>query len=364
MGLKIGLVGLPNVGKSTLFNALTKTANAVAANFPFCTIEPNVGIVTINDERLNKISEISGSKKKITEIIEFVDIAGLVKGASSGEGLGNKFLSHIRNCDAIAMVLRFFEDKNVTHVSGVVDPKDDKEIIETELIMADLQVVDKFFDRYNKLSKSGNKENIFKLSIIKKIKEVLEMGEKVSTLELNKDEEIIWKELQLLTSKKFLYIANTSEEEISNFTVQKAKEEIDISTEENLIPISAKIEEEISGLNEDEAEEFLKDMNLDESGLQKIAKASHTILNLSQFFTSGVEESRAWTILKNSTAPQAAGKIHTDFEKGFIKADVVSYEDFVKYEGWTGCRENGVCRIEGKDYIMNEGDICLFKFNV
>lgn len=364
MSLQIALVGLPNVGKSTLFNALTKSTAAAAENFPFCTIDPNVGVVSLEDERLNKIAKVAGSKKVIPETIEFVDVAGLVKGASHGEGLGNQFLSHIRNCDAVAMVLRFFDDGNITHVTGNVNPKEDREVIEMELILADLQTAEKSLDKAKKNAKSGEKEAKARASALEKIYEVLKEGKRASTAELSEDEEFIKKEIQFLTQKPFLYVANVAENEVGSFDVEAAKKTLDLEDHEEVVAISAKIEAELSGLEAEEADEFLADLGLDTSGLQKLAHSSHKMLGLSRYFTAGEQEARAWTIPIECTAPQAAGVIHTDFEKGFIRADVASSEDFVEHNGWSGCREKGLARSEGKDYVMKDGEVCLFKFNV
>ncbi len=364
VSLQIALVGLPNVGKSTLFNALTKSNAAAAENFPFCTIDPNVGIVALEDERLNKIADTAGSKKIIPETIEFVDVAGLVKGASAGEGLGNQFLSHIRQCDAVALVLRFFEDGNITHVSGTIDPASDREVIETELILADLQTVEKMVEKAIRNAKSGEKDAVSRASALKKLQKILSEGKRASEAELTEDEEILFKEIQFLTSKPFLYVANVSENEIGDFDENAAKLTLGLSDSDELIAISAKIESELSGLSDEEAQEFLIDMGLETSGLQKLAHAAHQILGLSRYFTAGEQEARAWTIPKDATAPQAAGVIHTDFEKGFIRADVAGWRDFIENKGWHGCREKGLARSEGKDYVMKDGEVCLFKFNV
>lgn len=364
MSLKIALVGLPNVGKSTLFNALTKSTAAAAENFPFCTIDPNVGIVPLKDERLEQISKVAKTNTIIPETIEFVDIAGLVKGASKGEGLGNQFLSHIRECDAVAMVLRFFEDRNITHVEGKVDPKTDKEVIETELILADLQTAEKSLEKAKRNAKSGEKDAVARASALEKVVTVLSEGKRASTAELDEDEMFLFEQMQFLTAKPFLYVANVAEDEVGNFDDDAAKKSLELAENEELVSISAKIEAELSGLSDEEAAEFLEDMGLSTSGLQKLAFAAHHELGLARYFTAGEKEARAWTIPQGASAPQAAGVIHTDFEKGFIRADVVSWKNFVELGGWSACREKGVCKSEGKDYIMNDGDVCLFKFNV
>ena len=364
MSLKIALVGLPNVGKSTLFNALTKSTAAAAENFPFCTIDPNVGIVPLNDERLERIAQVAGTQKIIPETIEFVDVAGLVKGASKGEGLGNQFLSHIRECDAVAMVLRFFEDGNIVHVDGSVDPKRDKDIIETELILADFQTAEKSLEKAKRNAKSGESEAVHRANALQKVFDVLRAGKRASAAELDEDEAFLFREMQFLTAKPFLYVANVSEQEVGNFDDAAAKKMLGLADDDELVSISAQIEAELSGLSEEEAQDFLEDMGLQESGLQKLAFAAHHKLGLSRYFTAGEKEARAWTIPKGATAPQAAGVIHTDFEKGFIRADVTSWKDFVEHGGWSGCREKGLCRSEGKEYVMRDGDVCLFKFNV
>lgn len=364
MGLQIALVGMPNVGKSTLFNALTRSTAAAAANFPFCTIDPNVGIVSLEDERLEQIAVVAKAAKVVPEAIEFVDVAGLVKGASTGEGLGNQFLSHIRECDAVAMILRFFEDDNIIHVDGKVNPKADLEIIETELILADLQTAEKSYDKAQRNAKSNDAAAVLRASALKKIKEALETGKRASAAKLEEDELFVLKEMQFLTAKPFLFVANVAENKVKDFDVETAKTTLGLKENDQLIAISAKIEAELSQLDREEAKEFLLDLGIETSGLQKLAHASHRLLGLSRYFTAGEKEARAWTIKIGFTAPQAAGVIHTDFEKGFIRADVVSWSDFVELGGWSKCREKGLVRSEGKEYIMKDGDVCLFKFNV
>ncbi|QQS59155.1 redox-regulated ATPase YchF [Candidatus Peregrinibacteria bacterium] len=364
MPLQIALVGLPNVGKSTLFNALTKSTAAAAANFPFCTIDPNVGIVALEDERLSALSKTTKAKRIVPETIEFVDIAGLVKGASKGEGLGNQFLSHIRECDAVAMVLRFFEDGNVVHVHGKIDPQSDKETIETELILADLQSVEKSLDKAKRMAKSNDKDAVGRHAVLEKIFQTLSEGKRVSALEFSEEETPFLREFSFLTVKPFLFVANVAEDALASFDIAQAKETLGLSEHDELIPISAKIEAELSGLSPEEAEEFLGDFGIQTSGLQQLAHAAHSRLGLARFFTAGEQEARAWTIPVGATAPQAAGKIHTDFEKGFIRADVVGWKDFVEHGGWSPCREKGLVRSEGKEAIIHDGDVCLFKFNV
>ncbi len=364
MPLQIGIVGLPNAGKSTLFNALTGAANAAAENFPFCTIDPNIGKVPIPDSRMSKIAEVAKTKKIIPETVEFVDIAGLVAGASKGEGLGNKFLAHIRETDAILLVLRFFEDADVIHVEGNHDAIRDKEILETELILKDIETVDKSLQKAKKESKSGDKEKIFIAQTLEKVFDTLEKSQKANTLEFDEKEQIIINSLHLITIKPFMYAANISENELENFNIQQAKEKLKLNEKEILIPISAKIESEIASLDETEKKEFLESMGLEQSGLENLIRQANKILGLETYFTAGVQEVRAWAYPKGATAPEAAGKIHTDFQKGFIKADSVKWQDFVENNGWTGSKEKGLVQSVGKDHIVEDGDILLFKFNV
>ena len=365
--MKLGIVGLPNVGKSTLFNALTSTQNAQAANYPFCTIEPNSGIVPVPDARLDKLAEIWQTDKKTPAIVEFVDIAGLVKGASKGEGLGNKFLSHIRQTDAIAEVVRCFEDGNITHVEGSIDPIRDIEIINTELCLADLESVEKQQLKVQKLLKSGDKTAPAKNALLTRLVEALGDAKPARQVEMTKDEKEMIRELDLLTLKPILYVANVSEEEAADASGNphvKALTEYAEKEGAQVITISAKVEEDIASLPADEAKEYLEMEGLTEAGLDRLIKAGFSLLGLQTFLTAGEMESRAWTIVKGSTAPQAAGKIHSDFEKGFIRAEIVSYDDLVACGSKQAAREKGLVRLEGKDYIMQDGDVVEFRFNV
>ena len=363
--MKIGIVGLPNVGKSTLFNSITN-AGAECANYPFCTIEPNVGVVAVPDERLDKLAEMYNPQKVTPAVIEFVDIAGLVKGASKGEGLGNKFLSHIREVDSILHVVRCFEDSNVVHVDGNVDPLRDIETITLELVFADLETVEKRLERAKKNLKADKKYQ-FEIDTLEKIKIALEEGKSARTIDLNDEEKEVIKDAFLLTMKPILYIANVSEEEAENpdlnANVAKVKE---YAAKENaeVIPLCVKLEEELSTLDKNDKLEMLKDLGLNESGLDKVIKASYKLLGLMSFLTAGEPEVRAWTIKIGTKAPQAAGKIHTDIERGFIRAEVVSYDDLIREGSMNAVKEKGLMRLEGKDYIMQDGDIVLFRFNV
>ena len=363
--MKIGIVGLPNVGKSTMFNSITK-AGAECANYPFCTIEPNVGVVAVPDERLDKLAEMYKPEKVTHAIVEFVDIAGLVKGASKGEGLGNKFLSHIRETDAICQVVRCFENDNVVHVDGNIDAIRDAETINLELIFADIETVEKRIEKAKKLIKADKKYQ-FELELLEKIKTKLEEGISVRALDFNDEEKEIIKDMFLLTDKPIIYIANISEEQIENPNqVENVKLLKEYAKGENaeVIPLCVKIEEELSGLEDTDKKEMLEALGLDESGLDKLIKKSYDLLGLMSFLTAGEPEVRAWTIKKGTKAPQAAGKIHSDIERGFIKAEIVSYDDLIKEGSMSLAREKGLVRSEGKDYIMQDGDVVLFKFNV
>ncbi len=363
--MKLGIVGLPNVGKSTMFNSITK-AGAECANYPFCTIEPNVGVVPVPDERLDELTKMYNPQKTTHAVIEFVDIAGLVKGASKGEGLGNKFLSHIRETDAICEVVRCFDDSNIVHVDGSVDPIRDIETINLELIFADIETVNKRLEKAKKNLKADKKYQE-EIDLLEKIKENLENGISARALEYNEEEQALVKEMFLLTKKPILYIANISEEQIENAEndemVLKVKEYASKEKAE-VIPLCVKIEEEISGLEDEDKKEMLEALGLEESGLDKVIKKSYDLLGLMSFLTAGEPEVRAWTIKKGTKAPQAAGKIHSDIERGFIKAEVVTYDDLMKEGSMVSAREKGLVRSEGKDYIMQDGDIVLFKFNV
>lgn len=365
MALTAGIVGLPNVGKSTLFNAITK-AGALAANYPFATIDPNVGIVEVPDSRLIKLEEMVQPKKTIPTTFGFTDIAGIVKGASKGEGLGNKFLSHIREVDAICQVVRAFDDENVTHVSGRVNPLDDIEVINMELVLADLESVEKRLPKIEKMARQKDKTAEMELRILTQIKEALEDGKPVRSIDFNEDDQKWVNQVQLLTSKKMLYIANVGEDEIGDKDNDKVKaiRKYAANEDSEVIVISAKIEEEIATLDDEDKEMFLEDLGIEEPGLDRLIRTTYDLLGLSTYFTAGVQEVRAWTFKQGMTAPQCAGIIHTDFERGFIRAEVTSYEDYVQHGGENGAKEAGRQRLEGKDYIMQDGDIVHFRFNV
>ncbi|MDU0422897.1 redox-regulated ATPase YchF [Staphylococcus haemolyticus] len=365
MALTAGIVGLPNVGKSTLFNAITK-AGALAANYPFATIDPNVGIVEVPDSRLNKLTEMVKPKKTIPTTFEFTDIAGIVKGASKGEGLGNKFLSHIREVDAICQVVRAFDDENVTHVSGRVNPLDDIEVINMELVLADLESVEKRLPRIEKMARQKDKTAEMEMRILSRIKEALENGDPVRSLDFNEEDQRYVNQAQLLTSKKMLYVANVGEDEIGDEDNDKVKAIREYAAKEDseVIVISAKIEEEIATLDDEDREMFLEDLGIEEPGLDVLIRTTYDLLGLSTYFTAGVQEVRAWTFRQGMTAPQCAGIIHTDFERGFIRAEVTSYDDYVEHGGEQGAKEAGKQRLEGKEYIMQDGDIVHFRFNV
>ncbi len=364
MGFKCGIVGLPNVGKSTLFNALTKTAAAQAANYPFCTIEPNVGEVAMPEPRLNKLAEIAGSKEIIPTRMNFVDIAGLVRGASKGEGLGNQFLANIRECDAIAYVLRCFENDDITHVEGSVDPIRDLEIVETELMLADLESLEKRVANLEKKAKGGDKEAKATLDMVMRAKALLEDGKPARLVKREPEEEKTFDMLQLLTALPVLYVCNVNERDASggNAYTQRVEGRARAESAASVV-ICAQLEAEIAALSEDEQLDYLEAAGLQEPGLIKLIHAGYDLLGLQTFFTVGPKEARAWTIQKGATAPQAAGVIHTDFEKGFIRAETISYDDFITYGGEQGAKEAGKMRLEGRDYVVREGDVMHFRFN-
>jgi len=364
MALKIGIVGLPNVGKSTLFNALTGTRGAEAANYPFCTIDPNVGIVEVPDHRMEKLADIVKPEKTIPASIEFVDIAGLVKGASKGEGLGNKFLAAIREVNAICHVVRAFEDGDITHVDGTIDTARDRDTIETELMLSDIDTLTKRIEKTEGPARSGDKEKIQELALMKKLLAHLEDGHMACSLELTTDEEETQEQILLLTSKPILYAVNVSEEQLADIDAEEMKKKMGLTDNEELILISAKIEEDLHDLNTEERKEYLSDLGVQSSGLDQLIQGAYAALGYITYFTAGVKEVRAWTIHKGYTGPQAAGVIHTDFEKGFIRAETIAYEDFVAGNGEQGAKEAGKMRQEGKDYIVKDGDVMHFKFNV
>lgn len=359
--MKIGIVGLPNVGKSTLFNALTKSSSAMAANYPFCTIDPNVGVVEVPDKRMDQLAKLVSPERIVPAVVEFVDIAGLVKGASEGEGLGNQFLAHIRECDAIGQVLRLFKDDNVIHVHGGVDARRDLEVIETELILADLQTLQKRLGKAKNDSKSGDKKKVEYAALLERVETALLAGKKAIDLALNEEELDLTRDLHLLTAKPFLYILNISEADLKTIIVEQVRKDLGVPETAKVIPISAKVEEELVNFTEEESQGLLEELGIKESGLNALIHAAYDTLGLMTYFTAGPKEVRAWTIHRGDTAPRAAGVIHTDFEKAFIRAEVIGYDDYVTAGGESGAREKGVLRVEGKDYVVKDGDVMHFR---
>lgn len=363
MSLSIGIVGLPNVGKSTLFNALIRSKAALAANYPFATVDPNIGVVEVPDPRMKQLVAVENPQKIIPAVVEFHDIAGLVKGASTGEGLGNQFLSHIRECDAIAHVVRAFSDDNVIHVHGGVDPKQDIEVIHAELLLADMQTLEKRLAKARNDAKSGKPGAAKALELFERVNEAFGKGTLAINIDMTMEEKLLIKDLHLLTAKPILYVANVDESHLATFDTQKAIADWDLPANSVIIPICAKIEEELIGMSPEELEIFLKDLGIEESGINKMIRQAYETLNLITYFTSGPKEVHAWTIERGTAAPQAAGVIHTDFEKGFIRAEVISFNDYVECGGEAGAKEKGKMRLEGKDYIVHDGDVMHFRFS-
>ena len=363
MGFNCGIVGMPNVGKSTLFNALTK-AGIDAENFPFCTIDPNTGVVPVPDPRLNALAEIASPEKVIPATMEFVDIAGLVAGAAQGEGLGNQFLAHIRETHAIAHVVRCFDDENIVHVAGRVSPKDDIEIINTELALADLETLERVYDRTRRTAGSGDKDARALQAILEKVKDKLEAGEPVRAAELTKEEKVAIREFHFITAKPVLYIANVAEDGLEDNPLVDVVREVADAEGAEVVVVSNRIEAEVAELEDEERAEFLDALGIEEPGLNRVIRAGYKLLGLQQYFTAGPKEVRAWTIPVGAKAPQAAGVIHTDFEKGFIRAEVISYDDYVEHKGEQGAKDAGRWRLEGKEYEVVDGDVVHFRFNV